>query len=167
MIEELLSRDESKTLEFKENANSLPNIIKTVVAFANTAGGTIVIGVEDRTKKIIGIENPLDQEERLVNSISESIAPFLIPNIEIQTYRNKELIIIKIPHAAGPFYLKSAGVESGTFVRSGSTNRVADAEMLESLKLFAKKMTFDEVPFFGKPDLLDSESIQRCFSKYK
>ena len=51
----LLSRPEGKTLEFKENAQSLPGIIKTVVAFANTAGGTIVIGVEDRTKKIVGI----------------------------------------------------------------------------------------------------------------
>ncbi len=54
-------------------------------------------------------------------------------------------------------------MENGTFVRSGSTNRVADAEMLESLKLFAKKMTFDEVPFFGKLDLLDSESIRDAF----
>ncbi len=91
MIEEVLSRDEGKTLEFEENAHSLPNIIKTVVAFANPAGGTIILGVEDRTKKIIGVEKPLDQEERLVNSISESIAPFLIPNIEIQTYPRKNL----------------------------------------------------------------------------
>ena len=53
MIQDLFIREEGKTLEFKENAQSLPGIIKTVVAFANTAGGTIVIGVEDRSKKIV------------------------------------------------------------------------------------------------------------------
>jgi ATP-dependent DNA helicase RecG len=102
MIEELLSREEGKTLEFKESTQSLSNIIKTVIAFANTAGGIIVIGVQDRTKKIIGIEKALDEEERLINTISDSIAPFLIPNIEIQTYRKKALIIIKVAQAAGP-----------------------------------------------------------------
>ena len=51
LLLELLSKEEGKTLEFKENATSLDGIVKTIVAFANTAGGTIVIGVEDKTKK--------------------------------------------------------------------------------------------------------------------
>jgi hypothetical protein len=39
MIEDLLAKEEGKTLEFKENTKSLPKIIQTIVAFANTAGG--------------------------------------------------------------------------------------------------------------------------------
>lgn len=167
MIKELLLKEESKTLEFKENTHSLQNIIKSVIAFANTAGGTIVIGVEDKTKKLVGIEKPLDQEERLINSISESIAPLLVPDIEIQTYKEKEIIIIKVPHVAGPFYIKSVGMETGTYVRSGSTNRLADTEMLDSLKLFAKKTTFDEIPFLGKLDVLDVAAIQNAFKPLK
>jgi ATP-dependent DNA helicase RecG len=54
MLEQLIVEHKSKNLEFKENAQSLPNIIKTVVAFANTAGGTIIIGIEDATKEVIG-----------------------------------------------------------------------------------------------------------------
>ena len=108
-LEALIAENESKILDFKESAQSLSGIIKTVVAFANTAGGTIVIGVEDRTKKIVGVLRSLDEEERLVSAISDSIAPFLIPNIEIQTYRKKELILIHVPHLAGPFYVKSMG----------------------------------------------------------
>ena len=54
--------------------------MKTLVAFANTAGGILLIGVEnDHT--VIGIPgNPLDEEERLSNIIADSIAPRLIPN---------------------------------------------------------------------------------------
>jgi len=41
MLEELLSKSEGKTLEFKENSQSLQKIIQTIVAFANTAGGVL------------------------------------------------------------------------------------------------------------------------------
>ncbi len=61
----------------------------------------------------MGVSNALSQEERLASSITDSIAPLLIPDIEIQTYRNKELLLIRIPHIAGPYYLKDAGPEKG------------------------------------------------------
>ena len=92
-------QNEGKLLDFKESAQSPLGILKTIVAFANTAGGTIVLGIEDKTKKVVGIENSLKEEERLTkNPLSHSsIAPLLIPDIEIQTYRDKEIILIHVP----------------------------------------------------------------------
>jgi len=165
IIEELLLLEEGKTLEYKEQADSLASIIKTVIAFANTAGGTLVLGIENRTKRIVGIDNVFNQEERLINAISDSIVPLLVPHLEIQSFRGKHLILIKVPHAAGPFYLKSAGPEQGTFIRSGSTSRVADEEMLDSLKLFARRTSFDEIPYLGETELLDLEAIQLSVSR--
>lgn len=166
MIEELIGKNEGKTLEFKENTKSINGIIKTVISFANTAGGTIIIGIQDRTKKIVGVENILDEEERLVNTISDSIEPFLVPNIEITTYRKKELLLIHVPHVAGPYYLKSAGPEKGVYIRSGSTNRIADAEMLESLRLFTKKISFDEIAYpQAKAETIDWIAIRECFNR--
>ena len=149
MLESLITQNESKTLEFKENTKSLTPILKTIVAFANTAGGTIVIGVSDKEKRIVGVKNPLQEEERLANIISDSIRPLLIPDIQILSIRNKELLVINIPHLAGPFYLKSSDVERGTYVRAGSTNRLADSETILSLKMLAKNTTFDELPCIG------------------
>jgi hypothetical protein len=56
----------------------------------NTAGGIIVIGVEDKTKKVVRISNPLAEEERLVSSINDSICPLLMPDIEAQFYRSNK-----------------------------------------------------------------------------
>jgi ATP-dependent DNA helicase RecG len=166
MIEEILKENEGKTLEFKESIQSLQGIIKTVVAFANTAGGTIVIGVEDKTKKIIGINNSLAEEERLTNAINDSIAPLLMPDITIQNYRNKELIIVNVPHVTGPCYLKSVGLEKGTYIRLGSTNRVVDHETLQSLKNFARNIYFDELPYLqGKTSDLDWDIIKELFQR--
>lgn len=77
MIEQLLAENESKTIEFKETARSLGGIMKTVVAFANSAGGTIIIGVKDKTKVLVGLPEILSEEERLANAITDSIFPLL------------------------------------------------------------------------------------------
>ena len=164
-LEELLVQNEGKSLDFKESAQSPLGILKTIVAFANTAGGTIVLGVEDKTKKVVGIENSLKEEERLTNLISSSIVPLIVPDIEIQTYRDKEIILIHVPHVVGPYYLKDAGPEKGVYMRLGSTSRAVDAAMLQSLKLFAKNISFDQLPYIHEKSELDWDFINKVFSK--
>lgn len=88
-IAELLKADEGKTLEFKQDISSPRNLLRTLVAFANTAGGRIIIGVADKTRKPLGIDNPLDEEERLCNLIADSISPRLAPNVEMTTVSGK------------------------------------------------------------------------------
>ena len=46
----MLRRPEGKDLEFKRDLSSPARVLRTVVAFANTTGGTILIGVEDRNR---------------------------------------------------------------------------------------------------------------------
>ncbi len=168
MIEELLQRNEGKTLEFKENAQYLPNILKTVVAFANSSGGIIVIGVVDKTKVVVGVPNALNEEERLTNSIASSIAPLLIPDIEIHSYKNKELILIHVPHLAGPYFIKSNGLEKGVYIRFGSTSRLADKETIRSLRDYSRNVYFDEKPYLeGTAESLDWAVMEKLFKKIR
>jgi predicted HTH transcriptional regulator len=85
----------------------------------------------------------LYEEERLANPIMDSILPLITPDIEIQSSRGKELLIIHVSHGIGPYYLKSEGPEHGVYVRFGSTNRSVDADMLDSLRLLAKKISYE------------------------
>ena len=78
---DLLSRPEGKSIEFKRDLLSLRPILKTLVAFANTAGGTLVIG-RDNDGRLRGIREVQDQEERLANAVAEGISPALLPDIE-------------------------------------------------------------------------------------
>lgn len=165
MLEEYLSQNESRTLEFKENAKSLSGIVKTVIAFANTSGGILLIGVKNKTKEIVGISDPLQEEERIANALSDNIAPLLIPDIEIHTWRDRELIVIRVPHVAGPFYLKPEGAQHGVYIRFGSTNRIADDEMLTSLKLFSENRSWDELP--SPKGTLDEKAIGEAFAIVK
>jgi predicted HTH transcriptional regulator len=71
------------------------------------------------------------------------------------------LLIIHVPHSIGPYYLKSEGPERSVYVRFGSTKRSVDAEMLDSLRLLAKKVTYDELPH--PEGHLDSEVMKFFF----
>ena len=146
MIEGFLARDEGKTLEFKEHCRPLKSIVRTAVAFANTAGGNIVIGVKDKTKEVVGVADPLVDEERLANAFADGIRPLLVPDIQIHAWRKLHLIVVAVPHAVGPYYVRSEGPENGVYIRLGSTNRPAGPELLAELQRLARNTFFDEQP---------------------
>jgi ATP-dependent DNA helicase RecG len=151
-----LKRPEGKTLEFKRDLSSPDGVLRTVVAFANTAGGTLLIGVEDATRHVRGMRDPLVAEERLSSLVSDSILPRIAPDISIVPWRNTHLLAVQVhPGAARPHYLKREGVERGVYVRVGSTNRRADREMTDELRRYARGEGYDEQPVPG----LDSEAL--------
>lgn len=153
---ETLCSPEGKTLEFKQDLSSPAGFTRTVVAFANTAGGTVLIGVEDKTGYVRGIADPLDLEEQVANLISDSISPRVLPDIELLSYRDTQVLAVQIyPSASRPHFLTAAGLEAGAYVRVGSTNRRADAELIAEMQRFSRGEAYDEQPM---PDL-DSEAV--------
>jgi hypothetical protein len=72
---DLLKRPEGKRLEFKRDLSSPDGALKTIVAFANTAGGTLLLGMENHSRNVHGVANPLDGEELLANLTSNRVTP--------------------------------------------------------------------------------------------
>jgi len=155
-LTEVLRRPEGKTLEFKRDLSSPSGVLKTIVAFANTSGGTLLLGVDDEGTSVRGIRNPLDLEERLANLVSDGIAPRLVPDVEVVQWRNSHVLAVEVhPSPLRPHHLTREGVDRGVYVRVGSTNRRADAELIAELARYARGVAYDEQPMPG----LDSEAI--------
>jgi predicted HTH transcriptional regulator len=153
---EILQRSEGKTLEYKRDLSSPDGLLKTLVAFANTAGGVLAIGIEDGTRRVVGVPDVLAAEERLASIIADSIRPRLVPDIEIVPWRRLQVLVVQVyPSAARPHYLERLGPEAGVFVRVGSTNRRADAAQIEEMRRFGLLESFDEQPI---PEL-NSEAL--------
>lgn len=127
-IPQLIASPEGKTLEFKRDFSSLKPVLKTMIAFANTAGGVLIVGRED-DGTVIGVPEVLQAEERVASAIADSIRPAMMPEIEIYSHEGKPLLIMRVPHWHGLFYLKAEGPEKGVYVRLGSTNRRAGPEI--------------------------------------
>lgn len=165
-LEEILKRPEGKTLEFKAALVSPEPLLRSVVAFANTAGGTLLVGVEDKTRRVLGVSDALTLEERLASLISDNIRPQLLPEIEILPWRRTQVVVLRIhPGSNRPYFLKSVGPEQGAFIRVGSTNRRADRAMVEELRRLARSETFDEQPMIElNSEALDFRAASESFA---
>lgn len=143
MLDGLLLQPESKVLEYKRDLSSLEPILKTIVAFANTAGGTLIVG-QTNEGVTVGVKDVFKAEEALANSIADNIRPALLPEIEITTVDDKDLLVVKVSHWKGPFYLKKEGVPNGVYIRLGSTSRPAGPEILAELQRSVLTLSYDQ-----------------------
>ena len=81
-VKKIISQREGINLDFKQSISNQQKIAKSIVAFANTQGGTIVVGVSDRGQ-ITGVD---PEEEKFM--LGEAIINFCAPTIEhsFETY---------------------------------------------------------------------------------
>jgi len=168
-MEDLLCRNEGKTLEFKRDLSSPQNVLRTLVAFANTAGGTVLIGVEDATRAVLGIRDPRREEERLCNLVNDGIAPRLLPEIDVVSWRGSHLLRAEVyPSPSRPHSIIKEGVERGVYVRVGSTNRRADAALLAELRRSVLQQSFDEQPLLElNSEAIDFRAASELFLPYR
>ncbi len=165
ILNNILARSEGKTLEFKRDSASPTLLMKTLVAFANTAGGRLVIGIGN-DRQLTGVKAPLDEEERLRCLIADSITPHLVPNIELLTLQDTTLLVIEVfVSALRPHWLKAEGHERGVYVRIGDSNYPADTALIAELGRSAEGISYDEMPMpeLSKDDL-DLAAVQKCFA---
>jgi predicted HTH transcriptional regulator len=126
----------------------------------------LLLGVEDRTRAVVGIDDPLAVEGRIMNLAADGIRPQILPEVEILTHRRTALVAVTVfPGALRPYYVQSLGRDGGSFVRVGSSNRRASAEILAELDRTARNVGFDEQPMPDlKPNDLDLDLVRSRFS---
>ena len=143
---ELIAQGEGKTLEFKRELPRFEQIAKTVIAFANTSGGRLLIGVDDDGGLIgVAADEVLDLQDRLYASLYEQIHPTLMPEIYTSNLDGVLLLVIEVFRGQSlPYFLKHKGKANGVYLRLGASNRVAGADYIAELERQRQHLSFDE-----------------------
>ena len=87
---------ESKSIEYKVTLpDKSEKYMKTIIAFANTQGGKLIVGIDDKTHEIVGVTNEIlfQLMDGIANAISDSCMPQIIPDIEPQTIDGKTVML--------------------------------------------------------------------------
>lgn len=145
---------ENEHIEYK--SQMINDIYKEVIAFANTDGGIIYLGVDDKGN-LTGIDDIDETYTRLTNGIRDAIAPDVTMFVR---YVLQENSVIQIEVGEGsykPYYLKSKGVKpSGVYVRQGASSvqaspeqirkmiKDSDGDVFEEMRTVTQELTFDE-----------------------
>lgn len=144
---------EGRRLEFKGEIPSHSDLAKTVIAFANDAGGDIYIGIDNK-HNILGLpeEGLTALEEQLSNMVYDRCYPAILPEITFLTIEDKHIIRIHIyKGSTPPYYIKQDGKLKGTYIRVGSNNRVADESIIADLERKRRNISFDSEIVLDKP----------------
>ena len=153
-ILEQIARGEGKTLEFKEVIPASGRLAKTIVAFANTGGGKIIIGVKDNGT-IVGIDNSTvpDYMDRIANMAHDLIHPLIAPDIYAYSLQDMTIVVVEVyPSSLKPHFLKSLGKATGVYIRVGASNKQADLEYVQELERQKHNISFDEDRCVDCPD---------------
>jgi predicted HTH transcriptional regulator len=139
-LKKLVSEGEGLQLEFKRKAAYPEKIVRELIAFANSHGGTLLIGVDD-DGSIPGIKYPDEEAHVVIESLNKHCRPpLLYHETSISISENRFVVRFDIPPSAQrPHYLVMSKASRETFVRVNDMSIKASAEMEEILRRSKKK----------------------------
>ncbi|MCD5410572.1 MAG: putative DNA binding domain-containing protein [Clostridiales bacterium] len=116
--------------------------LKTVVAFANGIGGSILFGVDD-DRNIVGLEDIHGDAEKISNLIKTKIDPILMFELKPVTIEEKQILALNIPSGKmTPYYYVNEGTRTA-FVRIGNESVIAPSYIIHELTLKGQRLSFD------------------------
>ena len=128
-IKEIIANGENSYIEFKEEGIKTKDLAEEIVAFANSEGGIILIGVDD-DGNIVGVSDTLI-EEKIMNACRNNCIPNIIPAFQSIEIDGKTIAVITISKGLNkPYYT----TDHKYYLRVGTTKRIASRE--ELLRLF-------------------------------
>jgi ATP-dependent DNA helicase RecG len=162
-LHNILQQGENSSVEFKESGVRPESVAREIVAFANSTGGVIVIGVAD-SGSIVGLDTTRNFEEWVMNIARTSVTPALSVLYEQVEIEGKKLGVITVPKGADKPY------QTGDkyLVRVGSTNRIATQAELMRLFQMSGVFHYDTVPVTGATiNDLNHAALDSYFSGYE
>jgi ATP-dependent DNA helicase RecG len=142
---ELIAQGENSSIEFKRVEVCPESLAKELVAFSNTTGGVVLIGVDDHGQ-IIGTQTRTNMEEWVANVVRNNIIPAICPQIESVQTDGKTVIVIQVDKGPDKPYQT---IDGKYWLRVGSTNRMATKEELRRLFQQAGLVHYDIAPVEG------------------
>lgn len=149
---DLLKLAEGKNIELKKAQNKIPDSFwETYSAFANTDGGIVIFGVDEKTKKVVGVDHPEKMRDDLFNLVNnpQKVSVNLISDDDVQIVdvdNGVRIMVISLreaPYQQKPVYIK--GNQSLSFERLGEGDRRLTPEKYKELVVGSQPETDNEL----------------------
>lgn len=167
---DLIQKGESSVVQFKVRINDAYKIGTEMVAFSNTKGGLIVIGVDDKTGEINGLsfEEIAVTNQLLANAASDNVKPQIFIETETVEVENKNVIVATIVDGLSKPHTDNKGI---IWLKNGSDKRkvVAREEMARLLQssgnLFADETIVSGTTTNDIDDVLFTQVLEKKHEK--
>lgn len=141
LIGEATAYDKKQQLEVKRPKSWL----KSVSAFANGEGGTLVFGISD-DDQVVGLADAESDAERISEEIKTKLDPVPAVNLVFKKVDGKKLVLLHVHKGQETPYYYFGDKQRLAFVRIGNESVVADRLKLKELVLRGAGRTYDSIP---------------------
>ena len=93
-----MKRDENQNVEYKENWQD--KYLAWICGYANAQGGTLYFGIEDETKKPVGVKDANSLMETIPNKIRDTMG--IVADVALLRKGGKDVIRIKVKRSTFP-----------------------------------------------------------------
>ncbi|MEQ9287535.1 MAG: putative DNA binding domain-containing protein [Cyclobacteriaceae bacterium] len=170
----IADKREGESLEFKSSFNK--SVIETIVGFANTKGGKIVIGVSDK-KEILGVSIGQESVQKWINEIKQHTEPSVIPDVEILELEGKTVVVMEVQdfpnkniENSGGYFVevsyKQQKTESKATVINDPVNDPVNDRMNRILKILEQNKSITREQLAGASNV-SVETIKRDLRKLR
>ncbi|WP_277632254.1 helix-turn-helix domain-containing protein [Avrilella dinanensis] len=121
----IIKQGESDTLEFKTSFSD--EVIISLVAFANTKGGTVCIGVSDKGV-IKGVDLGKETIQNWINEVKSKTATVVIPEVEVIQELDKTVVLLKVQE----YPIKPVSMRGRCYKRIGNSNHLMSVEEISN-----------------------------------
>lgn len=144
-IIQILSQGEDSRNQFKKDINNPDSLAQELIAFSNTLGGRIFVGVGD-DGAVIGLtaKDVHRINQLLSNSASQNVKPAINPLSQIVTIADSRILVIDVSKGVNKPYQDKNGT---IWVKSGADKRKATSrEEIQRLFQSSGSVRADEIP---------------------
>jgi len=127
---QLLDQGEGQQVEFDKVIPSPDDIAREYVAFANSDGGHLILGIDDKNKHLMGVDIDENSLDKLMKIGQEKCVPAIHPNIEIMERSEKKILSITINEGDEKPYR----TDEICYIRDGNISRPAREREEEEIK---------------------------------
>ena len=155
-------RVETENTEFKSQFTE--DIYKEVIAFANTGGGIVYVGI-DNNGSAVGLADVDREYTRITNGIRDAIMPDVTMFVRFTIQENKVVRITVSEGSNKPYYLKGKGLKpGGVYVRQGTSSVPASPDQIRRMIKESDGDTFEEMRSMEQD--LSFEAAANTFRRY-
>ena len=134
-LSDILHQPEGRRLEFKAQLPTSAELAKSIIAFANDAGGEFYLGIQDKPREVTGLEEDslIGLEEKISSIIHDQCAPVILPEMLFLNHEGKHIILTKIHKVSAPRVAEMVKILENTY-------RLVNIILINELALLAGKM---------------------------
>lgn len=136
---EQIRKGEGLNVEFKTSFNV--TCIETLVAFANTKGGYLILGVNDN-RKVVGIKMAKETLQNIVNEIKQKTEPAIVPGVEAFEIEGKTVVCVDVPE----YPIKPVSFQGRYYKRVENSNHHLSPVEISDIHLRSMNASWDMFP---------------------